>query len=365
MPFFYGFMYNTAIEILNKIEENGFKAYIIGGYPRDKYLNIESNDIDICTNATPKDLRKIFNIEEKNDKYGSITLFLNNNHYEITTFRKEIEYKNNRIPSKLIYVDSLEEDIIRRDFTINTICIDKNGNTIDLLNGKIELDKKLIKMVGDPFYKIEQDSLRILRAIRFATKLNFKIDEELFKAIKKYGYLLKDLSFYRKKEELDKIFSSPNNKYGLELIKKTGTYKYLDIDISNIKYTDDILGIWAQINTDKYPFTKHEKNIIDKINKLKDQPLTDYVLYSNDLYITSIVAGIKGIKRKELTERYNNLKVQKKSDINIKVTDICNILDIEPIKSKEIFSKLEILILDGKLENNYEDIKNYILKHFK
>ncbi len=359
-------MYNTAIEILKKIEENGFVAYIIGGFVRDRYLGINSNDIDICTNATPKDLKIIFGMKNiKNVNYGSLNLFLKNNHYEITTFRKEIEYKKNRIPSKITYINSLEEDIIRRDFTINTICIDKNNNTIDLLNGRNDLDNKLIKMVGDPFIKIEQDSLRILRAIRFATRLNFKIDEQLFKAIKKYGYLVKDLSFYRKKQELDKIFSSPNNKYGIDLIKKAHLDKYLDIDISNIKYTDDLLGIWSQINPNKYSFTKNESKIIEKINYLKDKELTDYILYKNGLYISSIVADIKGIERKKIISKYENLPIHSKKDICIKTIDICNILDIEPINAKDIFEEIEKAIINNKVANNYNEIKKYLEKHFK
>ena len=359
-------MYNTAIEILKKIEKNGFVAYIIGGFVRDKYLGINSNDIDICTNATPKDLKKIFGMENiKNVNYGSLTLFLKNNHYEITTFRKEIEYKRNRVPSKITYIDSLEEDVVRRDFTINTICIDKNNNTIDLLNGRNDLDNKLIKMVGDPFIKIEQDSLRILRAIRFATRLNFKIEEQLFKAIKKYAYLVKDLSFYRKKQELDKIFSSPNNKYGIDLLKKSHVDKYLDINLDNIKYTDDLLGIWSQINPDNYSFTKHEKETIERINYLKDKELTDYILYKDGLYISSIVADIKGLNRKNLISRYDNLPIHSKKDICIKTIDICNILDIEPIKAKDIFNDIEKAIIDNKVINDYDNIKNYLEKHFK
>jgi len=358
-------MYTTALKILKKIEDHGFVAYIIGGYVRDKYLGINSNDIDICTNATPMDLKKIFNIKNIKSNYGSLTIFYKNNHYEITTFRKEIEYKKNRVPSKLEYVNTLEEDITRRDFTINTICIDKNDNIIDLLNGKNDLDAKIVRMVGDPFIKIEQDSLRILRAIRFATKLNFKIEANLFKAIKKYGYLLKDLSFYRKKQELDKIFSSTNNKYGIELIKKANLDKYLDIDISNIKFTDDFLGIWAQINPIKYQFTKNEQKIIDKINELKNEEINNYTLYTNGLYICSIVASIRGINRKDLIKIYNDLPIQKKEDIEIKITDICNILDIKPLEAKEIFGKIELLILDKKISNNYDDLKKYIEKHFK
>ena len=357
-------MYTTALKILKKIEENGFKAYIIGGFVRDKYLGMDNGDIDICTNATPMDLKKIFK-NVKNENYGSLVLNVNNYFYEITTFRKELEYSKNRVPSKLVYIDSLEEDLLRRDFTINTMCIDSNGNQLDLLNGRIDLDSKIIKMVGDPFIKIEQDSLRILRAIRFATKLNFRIDEQLFKAIKKYGYLLEKLSFDRKKEELNKIFSSTNNKYGIELIRKAKLDQYLDIDISNLKYTEDILGIWALINADKYPFTKHERDIINKIKDLKDKKIDNYLIYKNGLYISSIVAGIQNIKRVNITEMYNELPIHKKSDVKINIPDISKILNIDINKSKDIFNQIELLILNKKLDNNYDIIKKYIEKHFK
>ena len=354
-------MYNSAIKVLKILEENNFKAYIIGGFVRDKYLNITNDDIDICTNATPLDLKNIFKNKIKDKNYGSMILNIDSYNFEITTFRKELEYSKNRVPSKLNYIDTLEEDLVRRDFTINTMCIDSNNNLIDLLNAKIDLDNKIIKSVGNPYAKIEQDSLRILRAIRFATILNFKIDENLFKAIKKYGYLLKDLSFYRKKEELNKIFLSKNIKYGIKLIKKAKLDKYLDIDIKSIKYTKDVLGIWASINPDKYPFIKQEKEILIKINKLKKQKINNYFIYKNGIYISNIIADIQ---KKDITKIYNKLPIHNENEINIKIPEITNILNKDIISSKVVFKKIELLILNNKLNNNNEDIKKYIEKHF-
>ena len=163
-------MNDTARLILNKINESGFQAYLVGGYPRDLYLGRESTDFDICTNATPKDLTEIFgDVKQHLEQYGSVTVYLNNLRFEITTFRKDIKYINNRKPIEIEYIDNLEDDLKRRDFTMNTMCLDSEGNLIDLLNGKEDIDKHLIRTVGDANKKISEDSLRILRAIRFAT----------------------------------------------------------------------------------------------------------------------------------------------------------------------------------------------------
>lgn len=218
-------MYKDALEILNIINDLGYESYIIGGYPRDLYLGIENPDIDMCTNAKYEDLKDTFEITSNN--FGSMTLIYKNNKYEITTYRKEYEYEKNRFPKKIEFVKTLEEDLQRRDFIINTLCIDKDGNYIDLLGAIKDLDNKIIRCVGNSNLKISEDILRSLRAIRFATILNFEIDETLKQSIKKYNYLLDNLSDKRKKEELDKILNSNNKDYGLSLIKELDLEKYL------------------------------------------------------------------------------------------------------------------------------------------
>ena len=152
---FYGdVMYKNAIKILNILENNGYKAYIVGGYVRDKILNVKSNDIDIITNALPDEVCKIFNIEHI-DNFGSIKLKYNNYIFEVTTFRKEYYKNNDRRPYKVEYIDDLKEDLMRRDFTINSICIDKNGMYIDLLNGINDINNKIIiTYITSIFYTI-------------------------------------------------------------------------------------------------------------------------------------------------------------------------------------------------------------------
>lgn len=252
-------MSNDVKDILNILNKNGYEAYIVGGFVRDYLLNINSNDYDICTIARPNDLINMFDIIDNN--YGSVKINYNNSLYEITTYRRDLNYINNRKPAMIEFVDTLYEDLQRRDFTINTICMDKDNNIIDLLHGKNEIKNKIIKVVGDTDTKISEDSLRILRAVRLATTLNFKLDHELYKTIKKYNYLVKKLSYYRKRQELDKIFLSNNIDYGIKLLKELELDKYLEINL-NINKTD-LLGIWAQINNMNYPFTKKELKIIN------------------------------------------------------------------------------------------------------
>ena len=168
-------MEKQALKVLSILEENGYKAYIVGGYVRDKLLGIESNDIDICTSATPKEIKEIFK-SSSSPNYGSVNITYKNINFDITTFRREIKYLDNRIPIKLKYIKTIKKDLLRRDFTVNTICMDSKGNILDMLNIMDDLDNKIIKTVGNPRYKLKEDALRILRAIRFATTLNFTIE---------------------------------------------------------------------------------------------------------------------------------------------------------------------------------------------
>ena len=179
-------MFDSALKLLKEISDFGYEAYIVGGYPRDIKLNRKTTDIDICTNATPMELINIFpDAEAMDSEYGSIVKTIEKVKFEITTFRKEIEYSGNRRPTKIEYIDRLDEDLLRRDFTINTMCIDKDGRDIDLMGANKDLEARIIRMVGDPKTRLKEDVLRILRAVRFATVLNFELDNNLKIYIKK------------------------------------------------------------------------------------------------------------------------------------------------------------------------------------
>ena len=360
-------MYNKALEVLNIFNNYGYVAYIVGGYPRDMILGIKTNDIDICTNAKPKEIINIFDTDSVSDNsYGSVRVIYKNCLFDVTTFRKDIKYEDNRKPIKIKYISDLKKDLLRRDFTINTMCIDKDGNIIDMLNAKDDIDKKVIKTVGNPRYRIKEDSLRILRAIRFASVLNFDIDDKTMNYIKKYGYLLKGLSYSRKKEELGKIFSAKNKEKGRRLILESGIDKYLEINnLKEIVMCDDIIGIWSQLDiSNNYPFTKVEKEMIKNIRRMLDDNFDEYTVYKYGLYVNQEAGAIKGLNKKKITKLYNKLKIHSKKDLDITSDEIIKIINKPPGEYiKLVYKDLEKEVLYNRLKNNNKHLKKYIEKN--
>lgn len=363
-------MLEVIKDLLNVITKKGFKAYVVGGFVRDLYINKESDDVDICTSATPKDLKKIFaSAILPKEEYGSVTLFHNGVRFEITTFRSENKYINNRVPEEVEYIDDLLLDLKRRDFTVNTVCLDKDLQYVDMLDGIKDIEKRVIKTVISADESMQIDSLRILRAIRFATILDFELDDELKRAIKKHGELLTNLSYFRKKNELDKIFNSQNIDKGLKLITELGLDRYLGLSNINKVNTASLgLAIWAQLDgTDSYPFNKIEKEQIKNIRALIHESVLDnYNLYHYGLYISQIVGDIKGINKKRITEAYNSLQIKSKDDIDITPQEVSEVLSRKPDAFlKEIYFDLERKILYNKLSNKKRILVSYIKRQYK
>ena len=362
-------MEEKAIEILNILSDNGYESYIVGGYPRDKILGYKTNDIDICTSATPKELLEVFdNVIVSDMQYGSVVLAYKGYKFDVTTFRKEIKYEANRRPIKIKYIKDIKKDLLRRDFTINTFCIDKNGNLLDILGIREDINNKILKTVGNPRYRIKEDALRILRCIRFATILDFNIDRKTKNYLTKYSYLLKKLSMNRKKEELDKIFTSTNKEKGINLLIDLNLTNALDIsNLPRITLCDDLIGIWCQLDVDDiYPFTKLEKEQMSLLRELLNyDEIDNYLLYKYGLYLCSVYADIKNISKRKINTLYANLPIKSRKDIDIDSADIPNILNRKPGKYiKDIISGIEKEILSGKLNNNNEDIKNYVINNY-
>ncbi|MBR3490425.1 MAG: hypothetical protein IKH36_02925 [Bacilli bacterium] len=363
-------MLKQALKILNTIEENGYKAYIVGGFVRDYVLGINSLDVDIATNATPQQIMGIFpNSVLPKEEYGSITIYIKNDRFEITTFRREIKYINNRKPIEIEYIDDLIEDLKRRDFKMNTLCMDKTGRILDYFDGKKDIENKVINTVGNSDAKFSQDSLRILRAVRFATILNFELSNEVKSAIIKNKSLLRNLSYSRKKQELDKIFSSVNSKYGVSLLLELGLDQDLEIyNLDKINITNDIIGTWASLEfSDKYAqeFSSSEKSIIKDIKEVLKTGITNETLYRYGLYTNQIVAAMLGYDKSKIVGIYEALPIKSKKEINILGCEIEKILNKKPgIYIREIYNKLEEEILNHRLENNKEKLEEFIIQNY-
>lgn len=345
MPFFL-YMEKQVFDVLEKIEQNGYEAFVIGGFVRDRLLGINSFDIDICTSAKSCELKKIFpNLIYKN--FYSSTLKIDEFNFDITTYRIDEKY-DGRKPLKIQICSDVKDDLKRRDFTINTILLDKNGHMIDYLNGIGDFNKKQIKEVYPN--SMADDYLRILRCIRFASLLSFKIEESTEIDIINNAEKVSKLSSYRIKEELDKILQSKNFSYGLELMKKFNIDKYLNIDFHNMKYTKYLIGMYAQmdINIDNF-FGKKELKQINLLKKYLNKKLDNYGLYILGFKNVCIIDDIRCLN---LKERYSKLPIKSSKDLNVTYKDIKNIHKYEEIIIRAI--------LDNKIRNEKNDIIKFL-----
>ncbi|KKS95591.1 MAG: hypothetical protein UV71_C0005G0020 [Microgenomates group bacterium GW2011_GWC1_43_13] len=212
-------------EILEKFEKAGYEIYIVGGAVRDIFMGRFTNDWDFTTNATPDEILKVIPGGLYNNQFG--TVFTDNpddpaRPHEITTFRKEEGYTDARHPDKITWGKSLDEDLARRDFTINSLALDKNLKVVDLYKGQEDIERKLIRAVGDPNERFSEDALRMMRAVRIASELGFSIEDKTFEAIRKNALLINKIAKERVKEEFFKILSSPNPYDGVVLFRKSG-----------------------------------------------------------------------------------------------------------------------------------------------
>lgn len=362
-------MLDNALKLIKELTEHNYKAYIVGGFVRDLLLGRESQDIDIATNATPKEIQEVFQDSFlPTEDYGSVVVNKYGIRFEITTFRKEFTYQDHRKPVEIEYIDDLYQDLLRRDFTINAICIDENGEIIDFLGGRDDLERKLIRTVGDADERFEQDALRILRAIRFATVLDFQLDGEVVEAIRKHRSLLKELSYHRKKEELDKIFVSGRAEQGIDMLLDFRLDKCLELDnLSKVENTNSLIGIWSVLHVeDKYPFSSNEKELMKDIREV--MVLNNYdpmALYHYGLYVNSVAGELKGLDKKKITECYNSLSIHRRQDLDLSSEEIMDSLHKTPGEYlSDIYEAIEKEVLYHRLPNEKDKLLAYIQENF-
>ena len=352
-------MYKEALNILNILNDKGFDSYIVGGFVRDKLLGITNEDIDIITSAKPDEISNIFNVDII-DNYGSIKLKYNNYNFDITTFRKEDNYIDNRRPKDIEFVLDVKEDLLRRDFTINTILIDKDGNYIDYLNGIEDLNNKLIRCVGNSDKKIKEDALRILRALRFMCIYNFNLEDDLLLSIKNNKELISNLSFDRIKKELDIIFSSLNVNIFFDMVSDIDLYKILEIKpINRVIATGNNLSIWAQLEySDNYNFSNVDRWYIRDLKYILENGVDNYTIYKYGKLINKEANKILG-NNIDVEKVYETLPIYIRKHINITSDEILKITN-EKSKINEIYMDLEKQILYNNLKNNKKDIISYL-----
>lgn len=200
--------------IIKKLEEHGFEAYAVGGCVRDSILGREPNDWDITTSALPQQVKELFHRTiDTGLQHGTVTVMLEKEGFEVTTYRVDGEYEDGRHPKEVTFTASLEEDLKRRDFTINAMAYNPAEGIVDLFHGVEDLKNHKIRCVGDPIERFTEDALRILRAVRFSAQLGFEIEKETTKALKVLAPNLKFVSAERIQVEMIKMLVSPHPEY--------------------------------------------------------------------------------------------------------------------------------------------------------
>ena len=354
------------LDYLKKLEDKGYKAYIVGGYVRDMLLGIESSDVDIATNAKPFEVTDIFD-ESNQDNVGVVNIKTDKLNIDITTFRKESKYIGH-IPKKYSYVNDLETDLRRRDFTINTICLNSKGEIVDLMGGRKDLEKHLLRCVGSIKYKFKEDPLRMLRALRFAIIYKLEIGKNELIFIVNNKKLLNNVSYDRKKDEIGKILISKNAVEGLILIKNLGLLDILGIDFDRVVKVDDYIGMWAQLSfSDKYSFSRKQMKRIEAIREIiNNKEISKKTIFKYGYYDTFVASMILGYDESYVGKLSKDMQIKSESDLEITGDEIIKILKLDNNKKIKVI-KNDIIkeILENNIDNEKEKIIKYIEKKWK
>lgn len=385
---------NEVIFLLSEIEKYGYEAFVVGGGVRDMLLKKTPTDFDITTNALPVQIKEIFKnylCIDIGEKFGTITVFVNNIPFEITTYRKEISYINNRFPKNVIFSNSVYDDLKRRDFTINAILCSKDNTIIDIYNGMQDLSNKIIKCIGNPNIRFNEDALRILRCIRFSAHLNFDIEKDTeFFMIENRG-LLNNISKERIQNEFNKIILSDNyfkviQKYSTifdEIINDFSKKVFLNCNIieqdlclrlaiifSNYKY-QELLDILKSLKYDNK--TIKVILILNSTNLLKlsgDKKYIKYLMFDYGLELTKKIilyhfytGKITNIDLYNHNVDYilNNNECYSLKQLSINGKDIKENFNIQNKEIGKVLKKVLSMVIEGKIENNKMDIFSNLL----
>ncbi|MGD9678622.1 MAG: CCA tRNA nucleotidyltransferase [Vulcanibacillus sp.] len=339
--------------ILRELSKHGYQGYFVGGVVRDIIIGREISDIDIATDAPPDKVMEIFTKTVPIGlKHGTVLVLLDGNKFEVTTFRLDGKYLDFRHPSDVKFVSGLEEDLSRRDFTINAFAMDADDQIIDLFEGRKAIAQKLIKTVGNPEERFLEDPLRMLRAIRFASQLDFTIDVSTWEGLKQSASNLQYISNERIKIELDKIMQSDYAYLGIELLYKSNLISWIKgLNVTNITKLDYVTNFKLIKKTSKaierwflflFPLNEKERQVVmntlkfpNRERKTINMVFKSYAILNNEINIVNIkkclietsddicltalnlVALINGINEVE-KDIYSNQLDQIKKDLTVR-----------------------------------------------
>lgn len=379
----------AAIKVLDILNNHGHKAFFVGGFVRDYLLHIPTDDIDIATDATPGEVAAVFPLTKPTGvKYGTVTVFVGKYKFEVTTFRKEGGYIDYRHPETIYFSDSLEEDLKRRDFTINAMAMSAQMEVIDPFNGRDDLKKRLIRAVGDPNERFQEDALRILRAFRFVAKLGFSLEEKTSQALVKSIGLLEKIASERIIGELEKIISYPKAhlalkmmhehqmgdaikdlKKALELISTRTFYnlsvwEFYALSFYLMGYTD-IPKEWRFSNKER----KHIAVLTELVQATIDKPFSRLLVYRYglDLCLSAnrilMYLGQPTNQEDAVCDIWNSLPIRSSRELDFGAEDIkTGWPEIDERLIGSTIDEVVNAVVIGKLQNNKDEILEYVKK---
>lgn len=382
--------FKEANTILDTLQKNGFEAYYVGGSVRDYLMDVSIGDIDITTNALPEDIQNIFpRTIDVGVEHGTVIVVINKTPFEVTTYRTETTYSDYRRPDSVSFTTSIKEDLARRDFTMNAVAMDLMFKIYDPYNGQLSIKNKEIVTVGDPYERFNEDALRMLRAIRFVSQLDFKLNESTFNGIVKLASNVQYISVERIVQELKKLYSGVNVSHAKSLLIHSKILKFIPyykkLNIDDIKKTNvhSLINeiIIQQILNENNHFKNELKLSNDEKNNIKNS-----LSFYNDLgenespiilaynYNEHIILNLKNIisENNFLNQQYLNqiddilleksrLTIKSKKDLAVNGNDLMKTLNRHGGPwLKEVLSEIERNVLFNKLDNNYETIIEWV-----
>lgn len=384
-------IFQPARPVLQRIEQAGYEAYFVGGCVRDTILGDHIHDIDIATSAYPSEIKQIFShTVDTGIQHGTVMILDHGVGYETTTFRTESGYQDFRRPDHVTFVRSLKDDLKRRDFTINALAMKEDGNVIDLFDGLGDLKRHLIRAVGNPEQRFHEDALRMMRAVRFASKLDFSIDPDTFQAIKDHNFLIAKIAIERVESEFTKLLLGQNPVTGLKYLIDSDLYKYCP-GLSNAASALDKLcsySSWQKITTNNdvwlaicfsmgFQDRKAVRSFLKKwrlSNELISSTQSGIVLMqavqrgtvsNTDLFnaglsvIKSViaVADLFSVPHEDLIERFSRLQIQDSHQLNLDGKDLIQELRLQPgpLLGK-VIHQIQTQVINNELKNDHQTL---------
>lgn len=387
--------FQKALPILTKIKEAGYEAYFVGGSVRDVLLERPIHDVDIATSSYPEETKAIFNrTVDVGIEHGTVLVLENGGEYEITTFRTEDVYVDYRRPSQVSFVRSLEEDLKRRDFTVNALALDENGQVIDKFRGLIDLEQKRLRAVGKAEERFEEDALRIMRGFRFAASLDFDIEAATFEAMRSHSPLLEKISVERSFTEFDKLLMAPHWRKGISAMIACQSYDYLPglkqqeaglnhliVSLKDNFTFSDHHQAWAYVMIslaieDPKSFLKAWKTSNDfqrYVTKLialyrirQERSFEKLDIYQYGKEMASLVEGLRkaqslSVDMDHIEALDQALAIHNKYDIVLNGSHLIKDFGMKPGPQLGLMlEKVELAIVEGRLDNDFTTIEAFV-----